>query len=190
MDEAHSDSIPPPRLEAEFFKDHVRQTRYVEKAKNRNETMKEEWSNCGELGRGGFGVVYKQIQKATGHYRAVKTIDKRLAFPLDYSREHLVMAKLAKVCALTPEEIAPAYYLYRIVWCSNGRWFSIGHYLLSFWDRSRSPRLCILQWNIFRKAILPSISVHHYPKKPFKIFQGRYWRVSNLCTRRGLLIGM
>jgi len=97
IDEAQPDSTPPPRLESEFF----RHTRYVEKGKNRNETMKEEWSNCGELGRGGFGVVHKQIQKATGHYRAVKTIDKGLAFPLDCSREHLVMAKLAKVCVLT-----------------------------------------------------------------------------------------
>ena len=123
MDEAHSDSTLPPRLEAEFFKDYVRQTRYVEKAKNRNERMTEEWSNCGELGRGGFGVVYKQIQKSTGHYRAVKTIDKRLAFPLDYSREHLVMAKLAKVCVLTLEEIAPVYCLYGSVLCSNGWWF-------------------------------------------------------------------
>ncbi|PUU73756.1 kinase-like domain-containing protein [Tuber borchii] len=96
MDEAQSDSTPPRILRTEFFQDHVRQTIYAEKAKNQNETMKEEWSNCGELGRGGFGVVYEQIQKATGHYRAVKTIDKRLALPLDYSREQLVMVKLAK----------------------------------------------------------------------------------------------
>ena len=123
IDEAQSDPAAPPRLETEFFQDHVRHTIYVEKAKNRNETKKEEWSNCGELGRGGFGVVYKQIQKATGHYRAVKAIDKRLAFPLDYSREHLVMSKLGKVCALIPEEIAPVYCLYGIVLCSNGRWF-------------------------------------------------------------------
>ena len=109
MDEAQSDSTPPPRLETELFQDHVRHTRCVEKAKNRNETMKKEWSNCGELGRGGFGVVYKQVQNSTGHYRAVKAIDKRLAFPLDYSREHLVMAKLAQVCVLPLEEIAPAY---------------------------------------------------------------------------------
>ena len=121
MDEVQSDSTPPPRLETEFFQDYVKHTRYVENAKNRNEKVMEEWSNCGELGRGGFGVVYKQIQKATGHYRAVKTIDKRLAFPLDYSREHLVMAKLAKVCVLTLEEIAPAYFLYGIVLCSNGQ---------------------------------------------------------------------
>ena len=126
MDEARSDLTPPHILEPEFFQDHDRYTRYKEKAKNRNETMEEEWSNCGELGRGGFGVVYKQIQRVTGHYRAVKAIDKKLAFPLDYSRENLVMAKLAKVCVLAPGEIAPAYGPYGpygSVLCFNSQWF-------------------------------------------------------------------
>jgi len=123
VDEAQSCSAALPRLETEFFQDHVKQTKYVEKVKNNDETMKAGWSNCGELGRGGFGVVYKQIQKATGHYRAVKAIDKRLAFPLDYSREHLVMAKLAKVCVLAPVEIGLVYCPYGIVLCSNGQWF-------------------------------------------------------------------
>jgi len=36
-----------------------------------------------------------QIQKATSDYTAVKAINKRLAV-LNYSREHHVMAKLAK----------------------------------------------------------------------------------------------
>ena len=94
-------------LETEFFHDYVRHTRYAEKAKNRNEQVEEDWRNCGELGRGGFGVVHKQIRKATGHYRAVKSIDKRLPAKLDYSREVLVMAVLAKVCDLTPREILP-----------------------------------------------------------------------------------
>ena len=65
--------------------------------------MKEDWSNCGELGKGGFGVVHKQIQKTTGRYRAVKMIDKRPPLRLDYSRELLVMAILAKVSALILE---------------------------------------------------------------------------------------
>ena len=70
--------------------------------------MKEDWSNFKELGRGGFGVVHKQIEKTSAHYRAVKTIDKRLPHKLDYSRELLVMAILAKVCALAPEGIFPS----------------------------------------------------------------------------------
>ena len=103
MDRAQSDLVVWYRLETEFFQDYVRHTRYVEKAKNRNEKVVEDWCDCGELGRGGFGIVHKQIQKATGHYRAVKTIDKRLSIELDYSRELLVMAILTKVCGLTPE---------------------------------------------------------------------------------------
>ena len=104
MDKSQSDFIVRYRLETEFFQEHVRHTRYVAKAKKRDERVNEDWINCGELGRGGFGVVNKQIQEATGHYRAVKTIDKRLHPKAHYSRELLVMAVLAKVCAIAPKE--------------------------------------------------------------------------------------
>ena len=114
MGEAQSDLIVWYKLEIEFFQDHVRHTKYVGKAKNRNEKAEEEWRNCGELGRGGFGVVHKQIQETTGHYRAVKTIDKRLYPKADYSRELLVMAILAKVCGLTPKEFTQVYNSSRI----------------------------------------------------------------------------
>ena len=107
MDKVQSDLAAWYRLETEFFQNYVRHTRYVEKAKHRNEKAEEVWSNCEELGRGGFGVVHKQIRKATGHYRAVKTIDKRLPAKLDYSREPLVMAILAKVCSFTPGGFCP-----------------------------------------------------------------------------------
>ena len=103
MDGARSDLLVWYKLETEFFSDHFRHTNYVGEAKDRYEKMREDWSNCGELGKGGFGVVYRQIEKTTGRYRAVKTIDKRLSSELDYCRELLVMAILAKVCGLTPE---------------------------------------------------------------------------------------
>ena len=103
MDEAQSDLIVWYKLETEFFQDHVGHTRYVGKAKNRDVKVKEDWSDCGELGKGGFGIVHKQIEKTTGLYRAVKTIDKRQSHKLDYSRELLVMAILAKVGVLTRE---------------------------------------------------------------------------------------
>ncbi|CUS11457.1 unnamed protein product, partial [Tuber aestivum] len=98
MTGTQSDLVVWYKLETEFFQDHVRHTKYVEEAKNREKQVKEDWSNCRELGKGGFGVVHKQIQKTTGHYRAVKTIDKTVSRGLDYSRELLVMAILAKVC--------------------------------------------------------------------------------------------
>ena len=109
MDRAQSDLVVWYKLETEFFQDYVRHTRYVEKAKNRNEKVEEDWRDCEELGRGGFGIVHKQIQKATGHCRAVKTINKRLHAKLDYSRELLVMAILAKVCGLTLEGVCRSF---------------------------------------------------------------------------------
>ncbi|PUU79038.1 kinase-like domain-containing protein [Tuber borchii] len=96
MDNLQSDLIVWYKLETEFLQNRVRHTKYLGKAKNRNKKVKEDWSNCGELGRGGFGVVHKQVESTTGSLRAVKTIDKRPPLVLDYSRELLVNAILAK----------------------------------------------------------------------------------------------
>ena len=71
-------------------------------------TKKKKWRNCGELGKGGSGVVHKQIEVTTGRYRAVKTIDKKKA--PDYSRELHVMTILEEVC-LIPEGIYPILFL-------------------------------------------------------------------------------
>ena len=109
MDRVQSDLVEWHKLETEFFQDHVRHTRYVRKARNRNEKVEKYWSDCGELGRGGFGIVHKQIEKATGHYRAVKAIDKRPSLGVDYSRELLVMAKLVRVCVFIPWGIFPQF---------------------------------------------------------------------------------
>ena len=105
MDGTQLDLIVWYKLETEFFQDHIRHTRYTVKAKIRDEEGKQDLRNCGELGRGGFGVVHKQVQETTGRCRAVKTIDKRLHAKIHYPRELLVMAILAKVCILTSEGI-------------------------------------------------------------------------------------
>jgi len=107
MDKTQSELISRDKLETEFLQGCIKHTRYVEKEKNKDAKVKEEWSDCGQLGSGGFGVVYKQIQRATGNYRAVKTIHKKQAYTLDSSREVLVMGKLAKVRVLTLEGICP-----------------------------------------------------------------------------------
>ena len=119
MTTVQSDLVEWYKLETEFFQDHVRHTRYVEKGGNSYKKVKEDWSKCGELGAGGFGVVYKQVRGTAAHYRAVKTIDKRRLPPgLDYSREILIMAILAKVCVPVPEGVCPSLPL---VWdWSNG----------------------------------------------------------------------
>ena len=180
MDKAQSDLIIWYKIETEFFQGHVRHTRYAGKAKNRNEKVKENWSNCGELGKGGFGVVHKQIERATGHCRAVKTIDKRQTNMGDYSRELLVMAILAKVCVFTAEGIFPNSPPPTGFSCCGlmVSFVSVRRYSLSFWDGLRSPRHSILRWNILRGATSPSISVLHYYKTLFETFQSRYSRVS------------
>ena len=117
MNTAQSDLVEWCKLETEFFQDHVRHTRYVERGGNVYNIVKDDWSNCGELGTGGFGVVNKQARGTTAHYRAVKTIDKRrLPSGFDYSRELLIMAILAKVCVLVPERVCPQvfFHLFRI----------------------------------------------------------------------------
>ena len=80
MDTAQSDLVEWYKLETEFFQDHVRHTKYVEE-NNSYRKVTEDWRNCGELGAGSFGVVYKQVLGTTGRYRAVKTIDKRGLLP-------------------------------------------------------------------------------------------------------------
>jgi len=109
MNTAQSDLVEWCKLETEFFQDHVRHTRYVEKGGNRYKKVNEDWSNCGELGTGGFGVVNKQVRGTTAHYRAVTTIDKRRLPPnLDYYRELVIMAILAKVCVIVPAGYYPS----------------------------------------------------------------------------------
>jgi len=106
MNTVQSDLVEWYKLETEFFQGYVTNTRYVEKGKNRYKRVEEDWRNCEELGIGGFGAVYKQVQGATGRNRAIKAIDKRrLPANFDYSRELLVMAILAKVCVSIPKEI-------------------------------------------------------------------------------------
>ena len=109
MATAHSNFVECHKLETEFFQDRVRHTRYVKKKKNRSKRMKEDWRDCGELGAGGFGVVYKQERGTTGVYRAVKTINKEKLPPkFDYSRELLIMAILSQVCVLVPKGLCPS----------------------------------------------------------------------------------
>ena len=61
MNKVQSDLIICYKLGTEFLPDHVRHTSYVRKARNRNEKVEEDWSDCGELGRGGFGIVHNVV---------------------------------------------------------------------------------------------------------------------------------
>jgi len=82
----------------------------VERERGSYKRVKEDWRNCEELGTGSFGIVYKQVEGATGRYPAIKAIDKRRLPPnFDYSRELLVMAILAKVCFPFPDGLYLVY---------------------------------------------------------------------------------
>jgi len=109
MDTVQSDLVEWHKLGTEFFQDHVRHTICVEKERNRYVRKKENWCNCEELGARGLSVVYKQVRGTASRYRAVKTIGKRrLPLDLDYSRELLVMALLAKAFLLVPKGLCPS----------------------------------------------------------------------------------
>ena len=109
MDTVQSDLVEWYKLETEFFQDHVRHTKSVRKEQNWYVRKKENWCNCEELGAGALSVVYKQVRGTTSRYRAVKTIDKRrIPLNLDYSRELLVMALLAKVFLLVSNGLCPS----------------------------------------------------------------------------------
>ncbi|PUU79018.1 kinase-like domain-containing protein [Tuber borchii] len=84
------------KVEAEFFPNHVGHTNCLREATNTYKEVEEHWSNCGELRSGGFGVIHRQMEETTRHYRALKTIHMRLLLKLNYSRELLMMAILAK----------------------------------------------------------------------------------------------
>ncbi|KAG0643276.1 kinase-like domain-containing protein, partial [Tuber brumale] len=151
-----SDLVMWYKLETEFFHDHVRHTRYLEKAKDRNKEEKLNWSNCGELGKGGFGVVHKQVQKTTGHYRAIKTIDKRLSHKLDYSRELLVMAILAKVCR-------PSLFVEFLGWFENHETLYIAMEYLEEGDLTKHIGTPLPQETVrsISKQILEGLEVMH-----------------------------
>jgi len=94
------DSVERYKLNTEFFQEHVQHTDGGI-AKNKV-TVKGYWSSVGEPGRGGSGVVRKQIHDTTGNCRALKIIDKWLPSNKNYARELHMMAILSEVCALTP----------------------------------------------------------------------------------------
>lgn len=123
MEKTQSDLIPDVNSKTNSFRI-MSDTRQIAKTKSGNKEVREDWRNRGESGRGGFGVVYKQTQETTGHYRAVKAIDKRMHSKIHYSRVLFVMAILANVCVLTSKGNYSACSLppYGTLPLSNG-WF-------------------------------------------------------------------
>lgn len=87
-----SDLILAYRLPTAFTAD------YIEHQLGGEEAARTRWCFGREIGRGGFGVVHLQTEQRSGQLRAVKTITKAtIPAGLDYRRELLTMAMLAKV---------------------------------------------------------------------------------------------
>ena len=88
------------KLETEFFNGHVRHTTFYSDASRgrRRVTVVKNWYRGRELGRGSFGTVFLERSKK-GECRAVKDImkDKNTRIIIDYRRELMAMAILAKV---------------------------------------------------------------------------------------------
>ena len=88
------------RLDTEFFKGYVRHTTFHSDASQGGRQLKvvKKWYRDRELGRGSFGTVFLE-RSGKVEQRAVKEIakDKNSGTPIDYKRELMAMAVLAKV---------------------------------------------------------------------------------------------
>ena len=88
------------KLDTEFFRDHVRHTTFHSDASlgRRRVPVVENWYRARELGHGSSGTVFLE-RSGKGEYRAFKEIakDKNSRIAIDYKRELMAMAILAKV---------------------------------------------------------------------------------------------
>ena len=86
------------KLDTKFFNDHVQHTAVHSDASRgmRRVTVVKNWSRVREVGRGSLGTVFLEKSKE-GKYRAVKEVAKDRRGIIDYRRELIAMAKLAKV---------------------------------------------------------------------------------------------
>ena len=88
------------KLDTEFFNGHVRHTTFHSDASRGRRRVKvvKKWYRGRELGRGSFGTVFLE-RSEEGEWRAVKEIakDKNSKVTIDYRRELMAMAVLAKV---------------------------------------------------------------------------------------------
>ena len=94
------------KLDTEFFTGHVRHTTcHSEAARSkRRVTVVKNWYRGREIGRGSFGTVFLE-KSENGEDRAVKDIAKNRnsKIVIDYRRELMAMARLAKVRETAPK---------------------------------------------------------------------------------------
>ena len=86
------------KLDTKFFSDHVQHTTVHSDASRsrRRVTVVKNWYRGREVGRGTFGMVFLE-ESERGEQRAVRRIAKDSRIIIDYKRELMAMAILAKV---------------------------------------------------------------------------------------------
>ena len=86
------------KLDTEFFGSHVRHTTFLPDASQgwRRVEVVKTWYRGRELGRGSSATVFLE-RSEKGEHRAVKVIAKDKSARIDYRRELMAMAMLAKV---------------------------------------------------------------------------------------------
>lgn len=86
------------RLDTTFYPDHVQHITYRSDAAQgrRRVRVVEKWYRDQKLGQGSFGTVFLESSEEGG-CRAVKEVSKRRDGAVDYRRELIAMAKLARV---------------------------------------------------------------------------------------------
>jgi hypothetical protein len=104
LESSGSDLINHFKLDAEYFSDHILHTEYVSDPARglRKVKVEKRWYRQGNIGHGGFGAVWLEVQREGGSIkaqRAVKEINKgrMKAVKIDYRTELLALAKLSKV---------------------------------------------------------------------------------------------
>ena len=102
--DASLDMVDHFRCEAVFDRGITRHTWHTSDPKRKIRRVKvvREWTTTQELGAGGFGTVWLQME-AGGDERAVKSISKSSCQwnGIDYRRELLAMSKLSRVTSLS-----------------------------------------------------------------------------------------
>jgi hypothetical protein len=98
-----SDLIDHFKLDAQYFSDHILHTEYVSDPARglRKAKVEKRWYRQGNIGHGGFGAVWLEVQRegeSIKAHRAVKEIHKgrMKAVNIDYRTELLALAKLSK----------------------------------------------------------------------------------------------
>jgi hypothetical protein len=168
-----SDLVKDSKLETIFRHEYTIHIFDVSGETQRQIRREERWKKEEELGKGGFGIVWREtLVTDTGisRERAVKKIHKRA----DYVRELEAIAKFshAKV----------RLSLISMRWESHGKSSTYGA-LCNHSDGTSVMTRFILRWNTFSWALSNPVSRRHYQSKTRSRSPSKSWRGYCTCMR-------